>query len=92
LIQLHADIRRPVRRLLRDVGNEGHSVTPSIWRGSNANWFELDVLGTKTCEGLKPVESTAGAVTRNLIHTTAGHKGRSAPSMSGATNEPATAA
>jgi hypothetical protein len=92
LIRLHADTRCPVRRLLLGVGNEGHLVTPSIWRGSNLSGFELDILGAKMCAGPKPVESTAGAVTRNLMHTTAGHKGRSAPSMSGATNEPAAAA
>ena len=34
-----------VRGLTRDVENEEHWVTPSIWRGSSLKWCELDVSG-----------------------------------------------
>ena len=74
------------------VGSRGHRTAPSIWRGSRLKWFEPEVPGARTSARRGLVESTAEAVARNLIHTTAGHKGRSAPSMSGATNEPAAAA
>ena len=92
LVRLHVSTRRPVRRLVRGVGSEGHRATPSIWRGSRLRWFELAVTGARTSARRGLDESTAEAVARNLIHTTAGHKGRSALLMLGVTNEPAAAA
>ena len=92
LVLPHVGTRCPVGRLVLGVGSEGHRTAPSIWRGSRLKWFEPEVPGARTSARRGLVESTAEAVARNLIHTTAGHKGRSAPSMSGATNEPAAAA
>ena len=78
LTRLHVGARHSVRRLTLGVENEGHWVTPSIWRGSNLKWFELDAPGARACAGARPVESIVGAVARNLIRASAGHKGRSA--------------
>ena len=83
LDRLHISARCPVRKLVRGVGSKGHRAAPSIWRGSRLKWFELEVPGAKTCVRRGLVESTAEAVARNLIHTTAGHKGRSALSVIG---------
>jgi hypothetical protein len=82
-VRLHVSTRCPVRRLVRGVGSEGHRAAPSIWRGSRLKWFELEVPGARTCARRGLVESTAEAVARNLIYTTAGHKGRSALSVIG---------
>jgi hypothetical protein len=78
LVRLHVSSRCPVRRLVLGVESEGHRATPSIWRGSRLKWFELAVPAARTSARRGLVESTAEAVARNLIHATAGHKGRSA--------------
>ncbi|WFU18581.1 hypothetical protein [Bradyrhizobium sp. CB3481] len=78
LTWLHVDARHPVRSLTLGSENEGHWATPSIWRGSNLKWFELDAPGARTSAGARRAESIVGAVARNLIRASAGHKGRSA--------------
>jgi hypothetical protein len=81
LVRLHVSSRCPVRRLLLGVGSEGQRATPSIWRGSRLRWFELEVPDARICARSGLVEAAAEAVARNLIHTIAGHKGRSALSV-----------
>jgi hypothetical protein len=76
--RLRVGARHRVRRLTLGVENEGHWATPSIWHGSNLKWFELDVPSASACLGPRPAESIVGAVARNLIRASAGHKGRSA--------------
>lgn len=78
LIRLHVGARHPVRKLMHGGENEGHWVTPSIWRGWNLKWFELGVHDARACAGPKPAESVVDVVARNLIRASAGHKGRSA--------------
>jgi len=75
LIRLHVGARHPVRKFMHGGENEGHWVTPSIWRGWNLKWFELGVHDARACAGPKPV---VDVVARNLIRASAGHKGRSA--------------
>ena len=81
LVRLRVISRCPVRGLVLGVGSEGQRATPSIWRGSRLRWFELEVPDARTCARRGLVEAAAEAVARNLIHTTAGHKGRSALSV-----------
>ena len=91
LDRLHLRIQCPVRRLVLGVGSEGHRAAPSIWRGSRLKWFEPEAPA-RECARRRLVESTAEAVAQNLIHATAGHKGRSAYRSLGAINESAAAA
>jgi hypothetical protein len=79
LVRLHVRTRCPVGGLVLGVGSEGHRSTPLIWRDSRLKRFELEIPGAR--RGL--VEAAAEAVARNLTHTTAGHKGRSALSIIG---------
>ena len=77
LDRLHLRIQCPVRRLVLGVGSERHRAAPSIWRGSRLKWLEPEAPA-RECARRRLVESATEAVARNLIHATAGHKGRSA--------------